>query len=116
MIAHCFFLLAFVVAIFKLCDVWTPDISYHSYLVFLRKLQKTLTIPTLRRGKVKGVGRAAVRRMLRSKEEIIDLKKGHHRLREEKKIAAILLAYSTELRRWEMNSDLAVWLSRLQSW
>jgi hypothetical protein len=49
--------------------------------------------------------------LLRSKEEIQDLKKGHHRLGEEKKIAAVLLAYSSELRRWEMNTDLANWLT-----
>jgi hypothetical protein len=93
----------FVIAMFKLCDVWTDFIDGETYLEFLIALRDRLTLLDMVDGKV--------RRVLRTKEDVGRVKKDASTIAKEK-VAAIIKMYSKDLKRWLPDSQLAQWLSK----
>jgi hypothetical protein len=92
----------FVVAMFKLCDVWTDFIDGESYLDFLVALRDRMTSLSVVDGEV--------RRVLRSNRK--GVKRGAAVTQHDKVTLIVKSMYSANERRWSHNPQLGLWLSR----
>jgi hypothetical protein len=95
----------FVIAMFKLCDVWTDFIDGETYLEFLIALRGRLTTMVMFNGHE--------RRVLRTKEQIMGIKKMKDAsTAEQQKVEAITSLFDTKTKRWPPDPQLSMWLSK----
>jgi hypothetical protein len=90
----------FVIAMFKLCDIWTDFLDGETYLDFLLALRDRMTTLRAVDGKV--------RRVLRA--DMVFNRDAKHSERD--KVLLILELYNSQLERWESHNQLGLWVSK----